>query len=159
MGGLQEISPSLFFKYAKSPHWIWYDLHGDQSLKAELPELTQKLIEGGMLHEEECVKDLEKITVDEKLSEQGAEEQTLEYMKTGAELIYQGVISYVEGNIKFKGRPDFLKKCEGISNFGDYYYMPIEIKNSIKCDKSEYKKQLMFYALILEKVQGIRPSR
>jgi hypothetical protein len=69
MDGLLEISPSLFFKHAKSPHWIWYDLHGDQSLKAELPELTQKLIEGGMLHEEDCVKDLEKLTVDEKMSE------------------------------------------------------------------------------------------
>ncbi len=32
MDGLLEISPSLFFKYAKSPHWIWYDLHGEQSL-------------------------------------------------------------------------------------------------------------------------------
>ena len=92
-----EISPSLFFKYAKSPHWIWYDLHGDQSMKAELPELTQKLIEGGMLHEEDCVKDLEKITIDEKLSEQNAEKQTLDYMKTGAELIYQGVISLLKG--------------------------------------------------------------
>lgn len=158
MDGLLEISPSLFFKYAKSAHWIWYDLHGDQSLKAELPELTQKLIEGGMLHEEDCVKDLEKITVDVNLSEQDAETQTLEYMKGGAELIYQGVISYIEGDIKFKGRPDFLKKCEGASNFGNYYYMPIEIKNSKKCDKSEYKKQLMLYALILEKVQGVRPS-
>ncbi len=75
-----------------------------------------------------------KITVDETISEQDAEKQTLEYMRVGAELIYQGVISYVEGNIKFKGRPDFLKKCEGSSNFGDYYYMPIEIKNSKNCD-------------------------
>jgi uncharacterized protein len=80
-------------------------------------------------------------------------------MKAGAGLIYQGVIFYIEGDIKFKGRPDFLKKCEGSSNFGDYYYMPIEIKNSKKCDKSEYKKQLMLYALILEKVQDIRPSK
>ncbi|HBD7428751.1 TPA: TM0106 family RecB-like putative nuclease [Legionella pneumophila] len=159
MEGKLEISPSLFFKYAKSPHWIWYDLHGDQSKKAELPELTQKLIEGGMLHEEDCVKDLEKRTVNEKFSEQDAEKQTLDLMKTGAELIYQGVISYVEGDIKFKGRPDFLKKCEGASSLGDYYYMPIEIKNSKKCDKSEYKKQLMLYALILEKVQGVRPSK
>ncbi|HAU1546661.1 TPA: TM0106 family RecB-like putative nuclease [Legionella pneumophila] len=158
MGSQIEISPSLFFKYAKSPHWIWYDLHGDQSLKEELPELTQKLIEGGMFHEEDCVKDLEKITVDEKLSEQDAEKQTLEYMKAGAGLIYQGVISYIEGSIKFKGRPDILKKCEGPSNFGDYYYIPIEIKNSKKCDKPEYKKQLVLYALILEKIQGLRPS-
>ncbi|HAU0216922.1 TPA: hypothetical protein JBF21_15790, partial [Legionella pneumophila] len=77
MDGKLEISPSLFFKYAKSPHRVWYDLHGDQSMKAELPELTQKLIEGSMLHEEECVKDIEKITVNKKFSEQDAEKQTL----------------------------------------------------------------------------------
>lgn len=115
MNQLLEISPSLFFKYAKSPHWIWYDIHGDQSLKAELSELTKKLIEGGLLHEEECVKGMEKVTIDKTLSEEEAEKRTLEYMKSGAELIYQGVISYVEGDVKFKGRPDFLKKYEGIT--------------------------------------------
>jgi predicted RecB family nuclease len=158
MDRLLEISPSLFFKYAKSPHWIWYDIHGDQSMKDELPEFTQKLIEGGMLHEEECVRDLEKVTVDKYISEEEAEKQTLNYMKAGKELIYQGVISYVKDNIKFKGRPDFLKKSEGSSNFGNYYYMPVEIKNSKKCDKAEYKKQLMLYAIILEKIQGLRPN-
>jgi hypothetical protein len=40
-----EIRPSLFYKHAKSPHWVWYDLFGDQSLRSEMPELTQRLIE------------------------------------------------------------------------------------------------------------------
>jgi hypothetical protein len=39
-----EISPSLFYKYDKSPHWIWYDIHGDKSKKSELPELVKQLI-------------------------------------------------------------------------------------------------------------------
>ena len=157
MSQLLEISPSLFFQYAKSPHWIWYELHGDHTKKAELPELTKKLIEGGLLHEEDCVKNIEKITIDKNLSEEEAAKQTLQYMQSGADLIYQGVIFYIEGDVKFKGRPDFLKKCQGSSKFGDYYYMPIEIKNSTKCDKPEYKKQLMLYAIILGKIQGFTP--
>lgn len=153
-----EISPSLFFKHAKSPHWIWYDLFGDPSLQTEMPELTKRLLEDGVLHEEEYVHNLKKVTVDPKISEKEAEQQTLEYMRTGEEMIYQGVISYVDGDVKYKGRPDLLKKCTGISDFGDYYYIPVEIKNSTKCDKAEYKKQLMLYAVILEKVQGTRPA-
>jgi uncharacterized protein len=152
-----EISPSLFFQYAKSPHWIWYDIHGDKSMKAELPELTKRLIEGGVLHEEEYVKGLNKISIDKALSEEEAERQTLEFMRAGEELIYQGVISYIEGDVKFKGRPDLLKKCKGSSSFGDYYYMPVEIKNSTKCDKAEYKKQLMLYSIILNMIQGYMP--
>jgi predicted RecB family nuclease len=158
MNQMLEISPSLFFQYAQSPHWIWYDIHGDQSKKVALPELTKRLIEGGVLHEEECVKDIEKVTIDKNLSNDEAEKLTFEYMKAGEELIYQGAISYTDGDVKFKGRPDFLKKCNGSSNFGDYHYIPIEIKNSTKCDKSEYKKQLMLYAIILNKLQGIMPS-
>ncbi|WP_367607867.1 TM0106 family RecB-like putative nuclease [Legionella sp. W05-934-2] len=157
MDDLLEVSPSLFFKYAKSPHWIWYDIHGDQSKKEELPELTKKLIEGGVLHEEEYVDNLQKITIDESLSEEEAEQQTLQYMEDGAELIYQGVISYIDGDVKYKGRPDFLKKCEGLSNFGNYFYMPIEIKNSTNCEKPAYKKQLMLYAIILKDIQNFIP--
>lgn len=104
------------------------------------------------------VKGMEKVTIDKTLSEEEAEKLTLEYMKLGAELIYQGVISYVEGDVKLKGRPDFLKRHEGKSIFGNYYYASIEIKNSTKCDKPEYKKQLMLYAIILNKIQGYMPT-
>jgi len=158
MSQLLEISPSMFYLYAKSPHWIWYDIHGDQSKKIELSELTLRLIEGGVLHEENCVKDMQKVTIDKNLSGEEAEKLTLEYMKAGENLIYQGVISYIDGNVKFKGRPDFLKKCDGSSIFGNYYYIPVEIKNSTQCDKAEYKKQLMLYALILNKLQGVMPT-
>ncbi len=157
MSKILEISPSMLFQYAKSPHWIWYDIHGDQSKKIALSELTLRLIEGGVLHEEECVKDMQKVVVDKNLSEMEAEKLTLKYMQNGEEFIYQGVISYIDGDVRLKGRPDFLKKLPGSSTFGDYYYIPIEIKNSTKCDKPEYKKQLMLYALILEGIQGHRP--
>src|SRR6478736_3407098 len=115
MSQLLEISPSMFFQYAKSPHWIWYDIHGDQSKKIALPELTLRLIEGGVLHEEDCVRGMQKVTIDKGLAEDEAEKLTLEYMKAGEELIYQGVISCIDGDVKFKGRPDFLKKCSGTS--------------------------------------------
>jgi len=153
-----EFTPSLFYQYSKSPHWIWYDLYGDQSKKNELPELAQKMIDEGVLHEQEYIQSLNVTKIDPSLSEEEAEIKTLEFMKSGEELIYQGVISCINDDIKFNGRPDILKKCAGSSNFGDYFYMPIEIKSSTKCEKPEYKKQLMLYSIILGKIQGYQPT-
>jgi predicted RecB family nuclease len=110
------------------------------------------------LHEEEYVSSLRMVSVDASLSEQEAEKKTIELMQKGVNLIYQGAISYKSGNVKFKGRPDLLEKCEGGSKFGNYFYIPIEIKNSGKCEKPEYKMQLMFYGMILEKIQGYFPK-
>lgn len=153
-----EITPSLFYQYTISPHWLWYDLHGDHTKKAELSELTKKLIESGVTHEEDYVKNLNVSRVDPLLPEKEALHETLRLMKQGAELIYQGSISFQENNIIFKGRPDLLKKCHGQSAFGNYYYLPIEIKSSTKCEKPEYKMQVMFYAMILEKIQNHIPT-
>lgn len=158
MNHLLEISPSLFYKYTKSPHWIWYDIHGDQSKKIDLPELTKRLMESGVLHEEDYVKNIKKTMIDKDLSDDDAEKLTLQSMRSGEELIYQGVISTIDKDVKLKGRPDFLKKCKGSSKFGNYYYIPVEIKNSTKCDKPEYKMQLMVYALILKRIQGHMPN-
>ncbi len=158
MSNQLEFTSSLFFQYSKSPLWIWYDIYGDQSMKNELPELAQKMIDEGVLHEQEYIKNLNVTKVDPALSEEEAENQTLELMKKGEELIYQGVISYIDNDVKFKGRPDILKKCEGTSKFGNYFYIPIEIKSSTKCDKSEYKKQLLLYSIILGKLQGFQPT-
>lgn len=158
MSELIEISPSLFYKYSMSPHWLWYDIHGDHSRKTELTELTKRLIEGGVMHEAEYVKSIEKVIVDKNLPDAEAEKLTLKYMSDGEGCIYQGAISYLDGDIKFKGRPDLLKKCTGKSKFGDYYYVPVEIKTSKKCEDSDYRKQLMFYALILSRIQGFMPE-
>lgn len=151
------ITPSQFFKYAVSPHWIWYDAYGDPSKKGEIPEFTQKLIEEGVLHEENYVKDLEFETVPEELSESDKIKETLRLMEGGVDLIYQGLIETDVGTSIYRGQPDFLEKRPGKSNFGDYFYVPVEIKNSTKCEKLEYRLQLTFYSFILEKLQGIFP--
>lgn len=158
MSSKPVITPSQFFKYAVSPHWIWYDAFGDPSKKGEVPEFTQKLIDEGVLHEERYVKDLEFETVPEELSEAEKVAETLRLMKEGVGLIYQGMIEADIGTAIYRGQPDFLERRSGKSDLGDYHYVPIEIKNSTKCEKTEYKLQLTFYSFILEKVQGVFPG-
>ncbi len=44
----------------------------------------------------------------------------------------------------------------GKSNFGDFYYQPIEIKSSKEIHQ-EQKYQLVFYGIVLEQLQGVFP--
>lgn len=150
------LTPSHFFKHATQPLWIWYDLFGDQSKKGEISEFTLKLMESGVLHEEDHIADLE---VDEVTAFETKEaiQETLELMRKGSELIYQGYIQVEQEGVLYRGRPDLLEKRVGSSIFGDWYYVPIEIKWSSKI-KPVYKHQLVFYSIILEKLQGRLPN-
>ncbi len=149
-------TPSLFFQYATCPHWIWHDRFSDPKGKGELPELAIKLMEQGVLHEEEYVKDLELSSVGSQNPEE-AKAQTLSLMRSGAKLIYQGEIETVLGGIIFRGRPDLLEKVPGISAFGDYHYIPVDIKSSKEAN-NEQIMQLTLYGMILEQIQRVYPQ-
>ena len=58
MSNKPVITPHLFVEYSLCPAWIWHDLFTDPSLKGEIPELALKLMEKGVIHEEDYVKDL-----------------------------------------------------------------------------------------------------
>jgi len=149
-------TPSLFFKYSTCPHWIWHDYFGDPTKKGEVPALYEKLLEQGVLHEEEYVKNLTFTEVEEVDSEK-AFNITLDLMSKGVDLIYQGVIQYSVDGVVYRGRPDLLEKQRRSSKFGDYHYVPIDIKSS-KDIKPEQWMQLVLYAKILDELQGVFPE-
>ncbi len=149
-------SPSLFFQQATCPHWIWRDLYGDPKRKGELPELAKKLLEQGVLHEEEYIKGLSIAPVSLELGEV-AYVVTEQLMLRGVPLIYQGAIRADFGDIHYTGRPDLLERIEQPSKFGGYLYRPVDIKNS-KDVKQLHWLQLTLYGLILEKMQGVFPE-
>lgn len=148
-------TPSLFFKHATCPHWIWHDRFSDPKKKGETPALLEKLLEQGVLHEERYVKDLKFVEVEET-NPQEAFVHTIKLMKDGADLIYQGEIQYEVDGILYRGRPDLLEKQRGKSKFGDYYYVPVDIKSSSEIKKEQWM-QLTLYSKILEEVQGFFP--
>src|SRR3989339_1779340 len=151
-----DFTPTLFYEYAICPHWIWHDRFSDPSEKDEMPELTLRLFEQGVLNEQDYIKDLTFSQV-KPVNLKLAFAETMRLMQAGAELIYQGVIQYEADGILYQGRPDLLKKVAGKSTLGDYYYQPIEIK-STKEIKTEQKYQLVFYGLVLKQVQGLFPN-
>jgi uncharacterized protein len=122
-----------------------------------MPELALKLIEEGVLHENRIIADLKFVEVSKDLPEGEAVALTLKLMREGVPLIYQGEIQSETSGILDRGRPDLLEKRAGKSKFGDWYYAPVEIKNS-KEIKREHWMQLCLYGFILERIQGVFPE-
>lgn len=141
-----------FYQYVQCPLWIWFDRYGDQSKKEEISDLQRKLLERGVLHEEEYIAEKDVTEVKEEDVGKAAAE-TLELMEKGVPLIYHGALV----SDRWRGRPDLLEKRKGKSRFGDFFYVPIDIKSSHAIHTAQ-QHQLVFYALLLEDVQGIRPK-
>jgi uncharacterized protein len=77
---------------------------------------------------------------------------TLELMKQGKN-IYHGVLMTED----WVGMPDLLEARPGKSTLGDFQYVAYDVQRNLEL-KDEHKFPLVFYSLILEKIQGVRPT-
>lgn len=155
---MERISPKLFYQYLTCPHWVWFDRFGDLSKKGEVNELQQKLLEQGVIHETEFMREYfaqhEVVEIDSKLDADTALARTRDAMKAGAAVIYHGRLRTTH----YEGVPDLLVRCDGASKFGEWWYEPIDIKSAGEL-KEEHKHQLTLYALALADMQGTEPPR
>lgn len=79
---------------------------------------------------------------------------TLEAMRSGVSGIAQGALMHEER----RGIPDFLERVDGPSELGDFHYTVGDAKIS-KEAKPHHLLQLLFYARLLERIQGRLPDR
>jgi predicted RecB family nuclease len=126
-----------------------------------LPEddaYTQLLQEKGLEHERalrERLKEEGRAVVeiaDGPLEDRTA--QTLEAMRAGAEVIYQGAFL----SDPWHGYADFLMRVEGNSALGRYHYEPLDTKLAHSA-KPKHILQLAVYADLLNAAQGRAPER
>ncbi|MFA6100052.1 MAG: TM0106 family RecB-like putative nuclease [Patescibacteria group bacterium] len=153
------LTASDYFRFLRCPHWPYYERFAtdeEKKLKRDLTEGEKQRLEDGLAHEVEVIKELFK---DEQVVEaivthdvEADCHATLELMKQGVPLIYQGTLT----NEDWTGRPDLLRRVEGQSELGDWYYEPVDIKSSHSLEKY-HRLQLMFYAVLLETLQGKFP--
>ncbi len=85
-------------------------------------------------------------------------EETVSAMKSGADLIYQGLILREMDGLSYESRPDFLIKVDQPSKLGAHSYEPVDSKLS-KSTKLEDLFQVLDYADALAMVQDILPRR
>lgn len=151
---MDRLTATDFYRFLQCPHWPYWERFGDKKDRRPLTVEEEKRLNDGLVHEREIIADQfgHAETVEAK-SEKEAVARTLELMRAGVPVIYQG--SLEDGD--WFGRPDLLERQPGKSVFGDWYYVPLDVKRSHEI-KKEHKAQLMFYALLLERIQGAFPS-
>jgi predicted RecB family nuclease len=155
------LTASDYYRFLNCPHWPYYERFAnaeERKLKRDFTEPELKRMEDGLLHEEDVV---EKLFKDEDLQEmeitrdaEADSDATLELMRQGVPIIYQGTITHEQ----WTGRPDLLTRVEGESSLGEWHYVPVDIKSAHNVSKY-HRLQLMFYAVILEHLQGRFPAR
>ncbi|UBF23865.1 TM0106 family RecB-like putative nuclease [Kovacikia minuta CCNUW1] len=85
-------------------------------------------------------------------------EATLALMQQGTERIYQGALFLEEwSGVTLVSNPDLLVKQPGQSIFGDWLYVPTEIKLG-KRPKLEYQITAAYHVFVLAQVQGAWPE-
>lgn len=148
------ISARDFYRFLQCPHWPYWERFGDPKDKRALTEAEEERLSDGLEHEKEIVESMfvEVEEVEIKSPEEGFK-KTLDLMRAGEPFIYQGWLQHEN----WRGRPDILERQPGKSNFGDYFYVPVDIKNAHRL-KKHHRAQLVFYCYLLEKIQGHFPG-
>jgi len=160
---MKTITGSKLYDYIQCPHKVWRDVYGPQEEKLQDKNpFVELLWNKGVAHEENVVARLGDYL---DLREGNLQERfvnTIQAMKRGVPLIYQGVLTY--GNLK--GIPDLMRRLP------DGSYAPIEIKSGMgfagtieNTDNEEegkpkktYAVQLCLYIELLE-ILGYGKSR
>ncbi len=157
---MDYLTASDFYYFIQCPHWPYYNRFAtpeEQTLRREMGEGEKRRLEHGVAHEAEIARrlldthKLYEVAVTFDPVKDGA--ATLELMRQGVPLIYQGTLTVGD----WTGRPDLLERQTGESHLGAWFYVPVDIKSTHALEKYQ-KLQLIFYATLLEKLQGWFPA-
>ncbi|MFZ0885037.1 MAG: TM0106 family RecB-like putative nuclease [Candidatus Acidiferrales bacterium] len=154
-----RITAQDFYDYDKCPHRVFLNRFGDPNEKLPNSDFLNLLFEHALTHEHKVVEDLSYVTPEGTTLEDRAL-STMQLMRAGVERIYQGVLLQPDKS----GIPDLLERVPGISQLGDFFYKPVDIKSGSGYEieakgilRTDYGMQLYHYGMLLEAVQGMFP--
>ncbi len=143
-----------FYRYLQCPHWPYWERFGDPSERRPLTETEEQRLADGLDHERRVVaKTYGEFSALENTTVEDGVQAALDLMRAGTQTIYQGWLK--DGD--WLGRPDILERHEGESALGNWYYVPVDVKRAHEL-KKEHIFQLLFYSLLLEKIQKRFPG-
>ncbi|MFQ5992457.1 MAG: TM0106 family RecB-like putative nuclease, partial [Nitrospiraceae bacterium] len=163
---MSKITANDLYNLTKCSHRVYLDANGDPRDKSEVSPFVKLLWELGLQTEREYLGTVGDVPVSDlsPLSVDPASDETRRLMQCGAPLIYQGCLK--DGS--FVGRPDLLvKRTDAPSQLGPYLYEPIDIKAGKGWEerdgkrskfKEHYAFQILFYHMLLSRIQGAAPS-
>jgi uncharacterized protein len=164
MGSSGTITANDLYNLTKCAHRVYLDANGDPKEKSEVSPFVKLLWELGLQTERDYIamQGEGQIADLQALPLEVAAEETVRLMRDGVPLIYQGCLKDED----LVGRPDLLVKRDGASRLGPYLYEPIDIKAGKGWEERDEKKtkfkvhyayQMLFYRLLLQKIQGTLP--
>lgn len=153
------LTDQLLLNYQRCNRRAFLDVYGDPDQKAPISDFLLKLSQDSLQHQQRVLADQDWLQPDYPHGDWVAgAEATLKLMQQGVEQIHQGVLRVeTEEGVTLVSNPDLLTKQPGLSIFGDWIYVPTDIKLS-KRSKLEYQLVLTFHVYLVAKTQGAWPE-
>jgi len=160
------ITDSQLLSYQRCPRKAFLDVYGDFRQQESPSDFLLKLIKDSSEFRSSIVSNYNYQIPDYPRGNLMAGAKATELlMAAGVDVIYKGVLMIQESakkldnfpSINFVSYPDLLIKQPGYSCFGDWVYIPTNIKLS-KRPKLEYQIVSAFHAQILESIQESLPE-
>ncbi|MBD3884199.1 TM0106 family RecB-like putative nuclease [Phormidium tenue FACHB-886] len=150
------LTDELLFNYQRCPRRAFLDACGDPSLRDRPSDYLLKLRQDSLIHRHEVLSEapFEQPNYPKRDWLAGAE-ATLALMQQGVDRIAGGVLLLaLENGINLVSCPDLLVKQPGYSIWGDWVYVPVDIRLG-KRPKLDYQIAAAFHAYVLAGIQGI----
>lgn len=149
------ITDDLLFNYQRCSRRAYLEVYGDHSHRDSPSDYLLKLRQDSIAHQMEILAEAPTYKPDYPKRDwiAGAEATQL-LMQQGVDRIVQGVLHVqLENGIHLVSCPDLLIKQPGQSIFGDWIYVPMDIRLG-KRPKIDYQVSATFHAYVLSSMQG-----
>jgi predicted RecB family nuclease len=159
-----SLSPSDVTAFLACEHLTTLQLQvarGELTVPSEPNEQAELVFRKGLEHEQAFLaqlraegKSVAEISLEPDLDWERAQRETLEAMRAGVDVVYQGV--FIDGD--WRGVADFLLRVDTPSDLGSCSYEALDTKLA-RTAKPAYILQLCFYDEQLGRLQGRTPKR
>ncbi|HEY9673456.1 MAG TPA: TM0106 family RecB-like putative nuclease [Waterburya sp.] len=153
------ITDELLLYYKRCRRRVFLDVYGDSTQQDPEQDFLLKLRQDSWAYRQAILDGVPHQSPNYPKRDWAAgAKATLELMQQGVDTISQGVLLMETADgVRFLSRPDLLVKHPGLSDFGDWLYVPTLIKLG-KRPKAEYQIVTAFSSYLLASVQGVFSS-
>lgn len=154
------LTDSLLLHYKRCQRRAFLDLYGNPQAKDQVQDFVLKLQQESRSFQEVCLSELtyQKVQYSHGDIDQGFA-ATLELMQQGVTHIVDGVLQGShDSGAKLVAYPQVLVRQEGDSRWGEWYYVPMNIKLG-KRPKAEYQVVISYQVQLLTQIQNRVPDR
>lgn len=153
------LTAQLLLSYQRCQRQAFLDVYADKTQKTAPSDFLNKLRQDRIEHQHNFFGTQSWVEPEyPKYNWQAGAQATLTLMQAGTPHIRRGVLRLEHSNnVIYQSSPDLLTKVPGTSIFGDWLYIPTDVRLS-KRPKLEYQILATFHAYLLASLQGNWPE-